>query len=107
MRTYIICAMTIIFCLASPFLFSDSMEMAFGKSFPEVWVDSFSGGSPAGEFSIRLATEGKVAEQSFPVSEDMVISIEFKSLALTAAPSSGRTANLLMGYGGNLMVFLL
>jgi len=63
-------------------------------------VDSFSGGSPMGEFSIRLATGGKIAEQSFPVSEDKVISIEFKALAPAAAPSSGRTANLLMGHGG-------
>ena len=53
-----------------------------------------------GEFSIRLATGGKIAEQSFPVSEDKVISIEFKALAPAAAPSSGRTASLLMGHGG-------
>jgi hypothetical protein len=76
------------------------MEMVGGKSFPEVCVDSFSVGYPESEFSIRLATEGKIAEQSFPVSENNVISIDFKALAPAAAPSSGRTANLLMGHGG-------
>jgi hypothetical protein len=100
MRIYVTCVLIIIFCLTSPFIFSDSMEMAGGKSFPEVCVDSFSGGSPAGEFSIRLATGGKIAEQSFPVSENKVISIEFKALAPAAALSSGRTASLLMGHGG-------
>ncbi|MCX6998791.1 MAG: hypothetical protein NT106_00600 [Candidatus Sumerlaeota bacterium] len=100
MRIYVTCILIIIFCLTSPFIFSDSMEMAGGKSFPEVCVDSFSGGSPTGEFSIRLVTGGKIAEQSFPVSEDNVISIEFKALAPAAAPSSGRTASLLMGHGG-------